>query len=311
MTNRYLGVDPMLTNVAIGYKNERFIADQVFPALNVKTQSGKHFIYDRGRFRIDDTERASGSPSNEVTHSLSVGNPYFCEDHALKTFVTDEDVESSVSPSSPFVDATENVTDKLRTDYEKKIADFVTNTSNLTQNTTLSGTDQWSDYNNSDPIDDLETGMQTVHSGIGMNPNTLIMGKQVWDKIKHHPDFLERIKYSQRGIVATELLASLLGVERVLVGGAYYVSTDEGQSESTSYIWGKDAVLAYIAPRVAPKTITLGYTYTWNGKTMKVERMRGTDEDDRKGTYVRAGDWYYDDKMVAAGAGYLLKSVVA
>lgn len=311
MTNRYLGVDPMLTNVAIGYKNERFIADMVMPPLMVAKQSGKHFVYDRGRFRINDTERGSGSNSNEVTLSLTTGNPYFCEDHALRQFVADEDVDNAITPTSPFVDATENVADMLRTGYEKTIADFVTNTSNLTSNTTLSGTDQWSDYNNSDPFDDFETGMQTIHSNIGVNPNTLILGKQVWDKLKHHPDLLERVKYSQRGVITTDLLANLIGIERVLIGGAFYTSSDEGQTEATSYIWGKDAVLAYVAPRIAPKMITLGFTYTWNGKTMKVERQRGSDEEDRKGTYVRAGDWYYDDKLVAAEAGYLIKNAVA
>lgn len=311
MTNKYRGVDPMLTNVAKGYTNARMIASAVLPTIPVKNQAGKHYIYDRGRFRVNDTERGAGSNSNEVTLNLTTGNPYHCNDHALRQFVTDEDRDNAVSPMNPYVDATENVVDMLMIDREKAVADLVTNVSNLTQNTTLSGTDQWSDAANSDPIDDLETGMQTVHSAIGVNPNTLILGKQVWDKLKHHPDFLERIKYSQKGIVGTDLLADLIGVEKVLVGEAFYTSSDEGQTETTSYVWGKDAVLAYIAPRVAPKMITLGLNYLWNGKTMKVERMRGTDEEDRKGAYVRAGDWYYDDNIVAADAGYLLKSVVA
>ena len=309
MTNQYLGVDPMLTNVAIAYGNEQLIADQIFPEFGVKKQSGKHFVYDRGRFRLNDTKRAAGSNANEVTLSITTGSTYFAEDHALKQFVADEDVDNTITPSSPFVDATENVTDMLLIDRENTLQTLVRSTANLTNNTTLSGTSQWSDYTNSDPFSDLETGMQTVHSAIGVNPNILILGKKVWDKLKHHPSFLERVKYSQKGVITKELLAALIGVDRVIVGGAYYVNSVEGQTETTAYLWGKDAILAYVNPRIAPKMITLGLTYTW--KKMQTKRLRGTDEEDRQGTYVRVGNMYYDQQLVSAVAGYLLKAVVA
>ncbi len=309
MTNQYLGVDPMLTNVAIAYSNDNLIADMVFPEFTVKKQSAKHFVYDRGRFRLNTTIRATASPSNEVTLNISTGTTYFCEDHALKQFVADEDVDNAVTPTSPFVDATENVADMLRIDRENTLQAIVRSTTVMTSNTTLSGTSQWSDYTNSDPFDDIETGMQSVHSAIGLNPNVFIIGKQVWDKLKHHPSFLERVKYSQKGVITTDLLASLIGVDKVLIGAAYYVNSKEGQTETTAYLWGKDAILAFVNPRIASKMITLGLTYTW--KKMQTKRLRGTDEEDRNGTYVRVGNMYYDQQLVSAGAGYLIKTAVA
>ena len=120
---------------------------------------------------------------------------------------------------------------------------------------------------------------------------------------------MERVKYTQLGVLTPELLARIFGVERVLVGGAAKTTSVEGQTETTGYIWGKHAILAYIAPVVRPKILTLGLTYTW--KTMQVERLRGTDEEDRKGTYVRVGNHYYDQKFVSAACGYLVKNAVA
>ena len=55
--------------------------------------------------------------------------------------------------------------------------------------------------------------------------------------------------------------------------------------------------------------ITLGLTYQW--KERIVERLRGSTEEDRKGTYVRVGDNYYDMNLVSASAGYLIKNAVA
>lgn len=311
MSNQYKGYDPVLSKASIGYKNSAYIASLILPSLSVKHQAGKHYIYDQGRFRLQDTRRASGANSNEVSLKITTGNPYLCEDHALKQFVTDEDRDNAETPMSPMLDATENVTELLMIDKEKEAADLLTATATMTQNATLSGTDQWSDPTNSDPIGDLELGMATVHSAIGINPNTVVLGKQVWDKIKHHPDFLERIKYSQKGIVATDLLAALIGVERVIIGAAAYNSATEGQTDARSYIWGKDVVMAYVNPRVAPKMMTLGHTYQWLGKTRITQKLRGTDEEDRSGTFVRVGNDYYDEKIVSVGAGYLIKDAVA
>lgn len=308
-TNRYQGVDPVLTQLSIGYQNSAYIAEMLFPSIRVAKQSGKHFIYDKGRFRVNDNKRGAGAPSKETTLSLTTGLPYFCEDHALKQFVTDEDVDNAVPPVDPFQDATENVTEMHMVAREVELAGSLTDTGTLTQNTTLSGTSQWSDYSNSDPFTVIETGKQTVHAAIHVDPNTLILGKQVWDKLKHHPAFLERVKYSQKGVISEDLLASLVGVDRVIIAAAGKNTAVEGQTDSMSYIWGKDAVLGYINPRVAQKMITLGLTYQW--KERQVERLRGTDQEDRKGTFVRVGNHYYDQQLVSASAGYLIKSAVA
>ena len=308
-TNRYQGVDPVLTNVSIGYQNSAYVAELLYPTLPVSKQSGKHFIYDKGKFRVNDNLRGSGAASKEVTLNLTTGLPYFCEDHSLKQFVSDEDVDGAAPPMDPMVDATENVTEMHMVARENELAAALTSTSVLTQYTTLSGTSQWSDYQNSDPIGIIRTGKQTVHSAIHVDPNTLVLGKQVYDKLLDHPAVIERVKYSQLGVASPELLARLFDVERVIVAGAGKNGAVEGQTDSMSYIWGKNAILAYINPRLGQKMITLGLTYQW--KTRKVERLRGSNEEDRKGTYVRVGDHYYDMNLVSASAGYLVKDAVA
>lgn len=311
-TNRYQGnVDPVLTNVAIGYTNDTFIADQIFPVVPVKQQSGKHFVYDQGRFRVNETRRASGASSQKMNLKFTTGNAYFCEDHALSQDVPDEDVDNAITPTSPFQDATENLMDLHKTAREVEVATLATNTGVFTNYTTLSGTSQFSDYDNSDPFSVFETAKQTIHNAIHLPANTIVMGKQVWDKLKLHPAFLERIKYTGKGPVTTDMVASLLEVDRILIGGAAKNTAKEGQSDSMSYIWGKDISVFYIPSRVAPKVIAPGLTYVWQDKTLQVERLRGSAEEDRKVTTIRVGNWYYDTNAVAAGAGYVIKAATA
>ena len=87
---------------------------------------------------------------------LTTGKPYYCEDHALKQFVLDEDVENATTPTDPFTDATENVTERLLIAKEVEAAQLLTDTSVITQNTTLSGTSRLDD-SNSDPFATIES----------------------------------------------------------------------------------------------------------------------------------------------------------
>lgn len=307
--NDYLGVSPMLTKIALAYKNEEYIADKIFTPMPVDKQSAKHFVYDKGRFRINETLRAKGANSNEVTLKLTTGSTYFCDDHALKQFVPDEDVDNAVIKGSPAIDAAENVTDMLLIDKEKALATYMANTANLTQNTTLTTTDQWSDFVNSDPFEDIATAEDTIHASIMQRPNALILGKQVYDKLIRHPDLLDRVKWSAKGVLTIDLLKSLFDVDYVLVGKAGYNSAAEGQDDSMSYVWGKNAWLAYISPKKTGKFVTFGLTYQW--KKMVVTKLRGSDEEDREGTYVRAGKDYYDQQPVTVLAAYLIKNAIA
>lgn len=308
MAQRYQGTDPILTDISLGYQNAAYIAGLLLPALPVKHQSGKHFVYDKGMFRSEDAKRGPGSRSKEVTHNISTGLTFFCEDHALKEFVPDEDVDNAPAGIDPAVDATQNVTEKLLVDREVEAASILLDTGTITQNATLSGTSQWSD-NNSDPVAAIRAAKATVRDSIMVDPNTLMVSKKVFDKLVDHPAIVERVKYSQLGVLNADLLARFFDVDRVIIGGAKKNGSVEGQADSMSDIWGRDALLAFINPRLGQKTVSLGVTYQWKNKT--VERLNGTDERDRRGQFIRVGDDYRDAELIAAGAAYLFKDAVA
>ena len=83
-------IDPALSNVSVKYTNDTFIADAILPMVKVAKQTGKYFIYDKSNLRVDKTNRAAGSPANEVDFGLSLSGVFLCDDHALKGFVADE-----------------------------------------------------------------------------------------------------------------------------------------------------------------------------------------------------------------------------
>ncbi len=297
-------IDPVLTNVSIAYKNAEYIAEQVLPVIPTKTRTGKYFKYDKSKFRKVETLRGMGAPANEVDYGLSLSTAYVCQDHALKEIVPDELVEQAPSPLNPELDATENITERLLIEKEYDLATYMQNTSNLTNYVALSGSSKWSDYANSDPIGDIKKGKQTIHSKIFVEPNTLVLGKEVYDKLLDHPDIIDRIKY-RSDVATTDILARIFGVDKILVGGAGYNTAKEGQSDSLSYIWGKNAWLIYVPAKPGIRSISFGYHFTLG--TRLVDKWY---DNDREGTWIRVHDTYTRE-IVSVDAAYLIKNAVA
>lgn len=297
--------DPILSNVSVAYKNAKYIAELILPIVGVKTKTGSFYKFDKSKFRKVPTLRGAGASAREVGYGLSKSTAYVSKDHALKELVPNEFKDEAESPLSPEMDASENVTERLLIEKEYDLAAYMANTGNLTNNTTLAGTDQWSDYANSDPIDDVEVGIESVRSKIFLPANTLILGQQVYNKIKHHPDIIERVKYSGFGKVTADILAELFDVDRVIIGAAGRNTAVEGQTDSLDYIWGKHAWLAYITPRPAKNSVSFGYHFQY--------RKRKSDkwyDEDREGTFVRVHD-HYTREIITVDAAYLIKNAVA
>ena len=80
-----------------------------------------------------------------MNHTVTIGEHYILIDHALKEFVTDEEVENADKPIIPKNDAVTNLMDRMWVIKEKALSTLMGNTSIITQNVTLSGTDQWND----------------------------------------------------------------------------------------------------------------------------------------------------------------------
>jgi len=303
-TPRDIRIDPLLTKLSVAYKNAEYIAEQILPVLPTTKVTGMYYVYDKENLRTSQSLRGMGSPANEVGYGVSKSTPFVCLDHALKELVPNELKEQAETPMNPEVDATENVTEKLLVEREQALATYMASSSNLTNYTTLSGTSQWSDYENSDPIGDIETGIESVRSKVLHAANTLVLGQQAWNKLKHHPDLIERIKYGGFGKMSTQALADLLDLDKVIIGSAGYESAKEGQASSLSYIWGKHAWLIYVPKRPGIKEVSFGYYFQYKKSVDKWY------DQDREGTFVRVHD-FFTKEIITVDAAYLIKNAVA
>lgn len=315
-------VDQVLTNISVGWPNEGLVGDVLFRSVPVRKQSDKYYIFGREAWKPEDDLRAPGTVANEIPGLQISTDTYYAQEHALQIPVTDEERLNVDSPLAPDRDATGLVTSKIMLGREVAIKNLVTTAANYSSSltVTLSGTSQWSDYANSDPIGNFRTGIAAVHAKIFLEPNVAVIPYQVMTVLQDHPDFIERIKYSERGIVTADLIASIIGVDRIVVPGAGINNANLGQPVSLGYLWGKDVILAYVPPNPGLKVPAFGYEFTWtgNGGAQVIDRWR---EEPRRSDLIRCRR-SYDLKLVAQGdagtadagksiAGYLIKAAVA
>jgi hypothetical protein len=272
--------------------------------VKVAKDSDVYFTYTRD-FRIPLTYRAIGSESNAIDWNLSTAT-YFCEEYALHDDVHDRLRKNADQPINLDVDTTEVLTDALIRAREKRVADIAFSGTYVTNTSALAGVNQWSDYAGSDPLGDIETAMLAVKAASGMTPNLVVLGEQAMSKLRNHPDLLERIKYTQKGVVTEDLLGSLLpGSPTVLVGDLMYDSSPEGETESLGYIWGKNCLVAYVEASPGIKRVSLGYQFYSEDRSVSKWR-----EDKIRADRIEVSE-VSDEVLVSAACGYLYTAVVA
>src|SRR5436305_13529940 len=96
-----------------------------------------------------------------------------------------------------------------------------------------------------------------------MMPNTLLLTEPVVNVLSEHPKILDKIKYTQRGIVTEDILAAVFRVGKILVARTVANSANEGQTVTPADIWGDDAILCYVDSSPDLQMPTFGRIFSW------------------------------------------------
>jgi hypothetical protein len=298
-------IDVALSNLSIKYQNAELVGERLFPPLVVDKDSNKYFIYGKENMRTYRTKRAPGTRAASMDWSVS-SDSFKCEEYALEHPIPDEVRNEADAPLKPESDAAEMLSDTLMLDHEVRIATLATTSGSFASGHANAAAKKWDDFSASDPIEDVRAMNSLIHGKIMKPANVILLGKQVYDVLRNHPAILARLSDSNTRIVTPALLAMLFDVQEVLVGGARQITSVEGAAtEVSSYVWGKNVVLAYKG-NPGLKTITFGQVFRRQGYR-QVEKWR---EQAIKSDILKVAD-KTDEKIIASGAGALLSAVVA
>jgi len=244
---RDLAVAGPLQNLSIAYRNRSYVADRVFPMVENVPGDAKIGRFLKGAwFRDEAGMRGPGARAVRGGYPMDMLDVSLSE-YAFAKEVTDEDRRMSRLANTPALspdqDAIEFCADKIDLRKERLVAAAV-----------LAGT--WSGLAGEDAeggwaagegntfITDVETRIETIRANSGIRPNVLLICASTLGQVKQESTLLDRIKYTERGVVTPDLIASLFGLDEVLVGDAIYSTAAEaadGSDFSGANVWEKNA----------------------------------------------------------------------
>lgn len=302
-------VDAVLTNISLAMSNDdMLVAPKVWPIVPVKKDSDVFFEYDKSNLRADVDDWAPKTKAREVNWNVS-SRGYKVDRHALQELVEDDEKQNQDSPIDVMADSASMLTEKLMIRREKRLAAVLNDAASYLggMDIPLAVADRWDNFSSatSDPSDDVALARGLIHAQIGKGPNVMVLPTQIYEKVREHPKVMDRIKYTQVGVITPQLLQTLFDIERVIVSGGIENTANEGQADSLSYIWGKSVYIGYVAPRPALRQMSWGYHI--QSQALVTDRWR---DEERKGDVVRVS---FKDvpKLVTKGAGFRYTTVIS
>lgn len=261
-------IDPVLTNLALGYKQSEFIGEKIMPVVFTDREGVQVPKFGKGSFVEYATERAVGAASNVITLDSPSFLPIVLEEHDLAVGVDyREQAESMFDEQAK---ATRRATIGVQLRQEVETAALLQNraTYESGHHKDLSAATQWSNAN-ANPIKDIADAKETVRAACGVRPNVLVLGAKVAHTLMYHPALQAALGSGERKLITPELLKILFDVDEVLIGNAVSAPAPNKQTQD---VWGAFAALI-VRPTVHSSGNDEGepsFGYTFRRKSMPV-----------------------------------------
>lgn len=308
-------VNRMLTQLSIGYSPGGFIADDIFPLVGVNKQSDIIPFYDQSPWFRDEGTKLVRAPSTEAAKTgltVDTTNTYFAVNNAIGADLPYEIRDNQDAPFDMERDVARLLTGLLQLRRERAFAAEHMGTGDWGTDFTVAN--KWNDYGLSTPLSDMRAQQRAVRRAIGTRANTWVLGDLVWQRLQDHPDLIQRLPDNTLRNPTRAQLASLLEVDRILVGEAMFTSSPEGTAEASvtySDVWDDDALCLYVPGSPSLINPAAGYTFYWRNSVAPTapQYVRRMDDTFRKRTIIEVHT-FFDQVKTLATAGQLGLDVV-
>lgn len=298
-----LRINAYLSEVARGYKNNAFIAENLFPTIESEKEKIDIFEFNREAFSIYDTERAIRANSNVISPKGFSKKTTTLTEHDL-AYPIDYREDQEAEKVKLQLHATNVVTQGLQLKHEKECADLVQNPQNYpTKNRIiLSGSSCFTDKT-SDPQGVIEDAKEAVSAKIAQDPNTMVIGQAAWSTLKKHPQLKGLISNNLNKLVTIDLLKQIFEIDNILIGKTIF----SNEKNEFVRVWQDNIILAYV-PELGGSRTEYDPSFAYTVRKKNALQIDEYSKEGNKVKYIRATD-IYKPFLVGAEAGYLISCV--
>ena len=278
---RVAPISPLLTNVAVGFKNLNFVAELVLPVIPIGTEKFTYYRFGKDHFKRYNTKRSVTAKPARVDYSVNTTTGT-CEEYMLEHPIDDRIRDEAQRPLDPDVQGTEVTTDGLLLDQEKRVADLLLTSTSYHSDLTSTPSTKW-DAAGATIFDDITSAQEAIRKKIGQFPNMILVPPIVAQKLAFSSEITDYVK-NVIGLTRLEreqrlgwLLPETLFGMRVVIPSAIEVTSALTQTETVADIWGDYCWLGYVNPRPMIMSPSFGYTFrrrnfrvrTWRDESIK------------------------------------------
>lgn len=303
--------DLLLTQVSSAYIPQGAVCEQLLPEITSAMSTGKLGKYGSSHLRIEKSLKGGRGGYRRVESITRSTSSFSIEGHGLEGIVTKEDYKNVQLPFKAEEDETIGISTMLLLEKEQTLASTLTNSSIVTQNTSLSGTSQYSDPSGGDPIDNFAVARSTIRAACGVEPNVAVMDWAVYNQLRFNPKLMDTLgfKYNRPGGLRTDELAIALDVDQLIIAKCSYNSAKEGQADSLSPVWGKHIVFGVFPDKAVPYQVSAGYMVVYENEAPRKVYKQPT-FNPPESTLILVED-NYDMLISNASALYLIQNAIA
>ncbi|HMT18561.1 MAG TPA: hypothetical protein PKD15_00835 [Candidatus Saccharibacteria bacterium] len=280
-------VDPLLTDVLVGYSNDELIADLLFPKVAVQKESGLYFVQDKSNLIAPgSTKRALNGSANRIKGALST-DTYTLEEHALEEWIDDRILKTYDAPFDPRRNATNRLAGQMAIEKENELISILAAASAGSNSVDVAGA--WA-TTSTDIRAALATAKNTIQKATGVRPNTFVIDRLTYDAIISNTIFSGVFAYTTNRTEENmrKMLAEYFDVKQVLIAGG--IKQSAAESGTGSFLWSTKglAYLLYVAETPAIEEPSAGYQF-YKPDMIGVDVRR---EEGAKSEVVRATDMF-------------------
>lgn len=302
--------DPVMTGIAIAFRNKRLIADEVFPYVSVGRSAFKYLKHNLEEgFTVPNSLVGRKSAPNRVEFSGEDVTDS-CQDYFLDDPVPQSDIDDAPEDVNLINNAVERTTDLILLDREIRASNLAFDAAQYatSHKETLSGSDRFDDFVSSNPISVIMNAL----SSMIIRGNVMVIGRKAYDKLCTHPKIVKAThgNSGDAGIATRQAIASLFELDSVIVGEAFLNTAKKGAIMSLSRVWGNNIALICRDPLARPDSSRMTFGFT----ARQGSRVSGVIHDQITGGrgchIVRVGETV-KEVITSDRLGYLIQNVIS
>ena len=250
-------IDPILTQIAQGYKNAEGVATFFAPAVSMNVRAGRTLVFGKEAFAAQSFLRSPGSNIQKVSNEF--GTRSFALRQEAISWSIAEEVAAEAKNGAAAIDlrayAAKDAANRLMQSWEVQVAAKVQDITQYESGNVLDlatyngGADQFNS-----PTSDVEVLMDDMKEQVrrqsSVYPNKMVLSPEAFNALKRN----KRIRdFMQRGILVNEKsLAEIFGLDEIRVARRLKLNQETGKLEN---IYNNVAILFY-----HPSGATDGFT---------------------------------------------------